>query len=85
MNNNIGFIINEESRQHINLSTYAMMIIEGDMIKFNDDYELRNKSGFINTIISNYYNDFPLSLQVALKQITAIQKALTSAKLLPTN
>ncbi|MBU1144540.1 MAG: WYL domain-containing protein [Firmicutes bacterium] len=76
MSNNFGFIINEESRQHINLSTYAMKVIEADMIRFNDDYELKNKSGFINTIISNYYDDFPLSRSVALKQVDAIRKAI---------
>ncbi|MCD4827473.1 MAG: WYL domain-containing protein [Acholeplasmataceae bacterium] len=78
MTNNYGFIINEESRQHINLSTRAMTIIEADMIRFIDDFELKNRSGFMNTIISNYYESFPLSRAVALKQINAIQKAITT-------
>lgn len=71
-----GFIINEESRQHINLSTKAMDIIEVDMVRFNSDYELKNKSGFMNTIISNYFDAFPLSKAVALKHINAIQKGI---------
>lgn len=73
---NDGFLINEESRQHINLSTYAMKIIEADMIRFNDDYELKNKSGFINTIISNHFDAFPLSKSVSLKQINTIQQSI---------
>ncbi len=69
------FIINEESRQHINLSNHAMNIIESDMIRFNNDCELKNRSGFMNIIIKNYFDDFPLSRKIALKQIQAIQKA----------
>jgi uncharacterized protein YrzB (UPF0473 family) len=76
MKNNTGFIINEENRQHINLSEQAMLVIEGDMIKFNNDYELKNKSGFINTIISNYHDAFPLSFNVALKQLEQIKTTL---------
>jgi hypothetical protein len=53
-----------------------MRIIEADMIKFNKDYDLKNKSGFINKVISNYYDDFPLSLNVALKQMNVIQSTL---------
>jgi hypothetical protein len=71
-----GFVINEEGRQHINLSTDAMIVIEGDMIKFNNDYTLSNKSGFMNTIISNYYDSYPLSKRVALKQLETLYKSL---------
>jgi len=71
-----GFIINDEGRQHINLSSDAKMVIEGDMIKFNDDYELKNRSGFMNTIISNYYDAFPLSPSVALKQLETLYNSL---------
>jgi hypothetical protein len=70
------FLINEESRQHINLSTKANTIIEADMIRFNFDYDLANKSGFINKIITNYYDNFPLSKNIALKQLHTIQKAI---------
>ncbi|BCR35207.1 WYL domain-containing protein [Mariniplasma anaerobium] len=76
MDNYNGFIINEESRQHINLSAHAMLTIEADMIRFNEDYELKNKSGFINTIIKNYHDQFPLSRSVTLKQINAIQNTI---------
>lgn len=72
------FIISAENRQHINLSTNANQIIELDMMRFNDDYELRNKSGFINTIIANYYDKFPLSEAVALEQINIVRKAVNT-------
>jgi hypothetical protein len=73
-----GFLINEESRQHINLSIKANSVIESDMVRFNDDYDLSNKSGFLNKILSNYYNSFPLSMVVALKQLNVIRKAIKS-------
>ena len=76
MHDNLGFIINDEGRQHINLSSEAMMIIEGDMIKFNNDYELKNKSGFINTVITNYYDTFVLSPSNVFKQLDLLQGAL---------
>lgn len=75
MNNNV-FFIDYEQRQHINLSKRANEIIELDMIRFNDDYELKNKSGFINTIIENYYDTFALSEKVVFKQINTIRKAI---------
>ncbi len=73
------FKINDENRQHISLSSHAIKVIETDMIRFCDDYELKNRSGFMNVIISNYYDQFPLSRNVALKQITAIQTATQKA------
>lgn len=75
-----GFIINEENRQHVSLSNYAMDIIESDIIRFTGDYEIKNRSGFMNTIIENYYEDFPLSRNVALKQVNAIKVAANKAK-----
>ena len=51
----IGFEINDERRHHINLSEESMQIIEKDMIQFNHDYNVRNKSGFLNRIFTNYY------------------------------
>jgi hypothetical protein len=74
------FILNEEYRLHVNLSTQAMQIIEADMIKFHDDYELSNRSGFMNTIIKNHIDDFPLSRASALKQLKAIERATDSAQ-----
>lgn len=73
---NEGFEVNDEGRQHISLSSDAMMVIEGDMIKFNGDYELSNKSGFMNSILSNYFDAFPLSPSVALKQLETLHKSL---------
>ena len=75
------FEINDENRIHINMSKHSMSIIESDMIKFNDDYELSNRSGFINVIIKNYFDDFPLSRNQALKQLIAIQKATDRANI----
>ncbi|MDG0888310.1 WYL domain-containing protein [Paracholeplasma manati] len=74
------FTLNEEYRLHINLSTHAMNIIEADMIKFHDDYELTNRSGFMNTIIKNHVDDFPLSRASALKQLKAIERATDNAQ-----
>lgn len=74
MNNR--FYFNEENRQHITLSSHAMMVIEGDMINFNKDYNLYNKSGFINKIIANYYDKFPLSPNAVLNQIESIGRSL---------
>lgn len=74
------FVFAEEGRQHINLSTRAMEIIERDMIYFNDDHDLKNKSGFINQIITNYYDQFPLAMDVALKQISSIKETLDGEK-----
>jgi len=50
------------------------------MIFFNDDFELKNKSGFINKVVSNYYDKFPLSIDVALKQIASIRETLNGEK-----
>jgi len=75
-----GFSFAEEGRQHINLSPRTMEIIERDMIYFNDDYEKNNKSGFLNRVISHYYDQFPLSMDVALKQIYIIQNKLDGEK-----
>lgn len=72
-----GFFINDERRQHINLSNYAMKIIERDMIHFNRDYKLKNKSGFLNRVLDTYWNEFPLSPIVVLKNITKIHKKLS--------
>ena len=66
---NDQFLVNQENRQHINISRRAMEIVELDMIRFKNDYQLKNKSGFINTIISNYRDNFPLSPTILLKQI----------------
>lgn len=74
-------INNDENRQHINLSNYAMNIIELDMINFEDDYDLTNRSGFINKVISNYYDSFPLSRNKVLKQIKAIEEATKGDKI----
>ncbi len=74
MNNELFAIFNTDNRQHINLSLYANEIVEYDMVSFNDDHELKNKSGFLNTIIANYYDEFPLAHNVVLKELTKIDK-----------
>lgn len=75
-NMNNGFYINDENRLHLNLSNYAMYIIKVDMITFKNDCDLTNKSRFINRIITNYYDKFPLSVNVALKNFKAIEGKL---------
>lgn len=79
--NNQGFYISPEGRQHLNLSKRANEVIELDMMRFNNDYDLKNKSGFINKIIENYHDTFPLSEGVALKQIYLMKKAIKSDNL----
>lgn len=69
-----GFIINDENRQHISLSGEAMRIIESDMANFR--FDATNKSGFMNIIFHNYYDDFPLAPKVVLKNIKMIQNKL---------
>jgi hypothetical protein len=78
MKNNPNIFIADTHRQHLNLSIRAMHILESDMIRFNNDYEMKNRSGFMNTIIKNYYDRFPLSKQVVLKEVMAIKKAIQS-------
>jgi len=78
VNNEISFNIgNGENRQHINLSNRAMRIIEKDMVYFNNDYDLKNKSGFLNKVLINYYEDFPLSPNKILKSMSRINARLT--------
>jgi hypothetical protein len=78
MKTNPNIFISETQRQHLNLSPRAMHILESDMIRFNNDYEMKNRSGFMNTIIKNYYDRFPLSKQVVLKEVMAIKKTIQS-------
>ena len=78
MKNSKGFFISEAQRQHLNLAPKAMAIIETDMIRFNNDYTKSNRSGFMNTIIENYYNQFPLSENIVLKEVNTIKKAIQS-------
>lgn len=67
-------ILNEELRQHISLSNKTMSIIELDIIRFTKTKLVNNRSGFINTIIKNYYNSFPLSTNMALRQFREFVK-----------
>jgi hypothetical protein len=78
MKENKGFFITANQRQHINLSIKAMAIIESDMIRFKNDYEQSNRSGFMNIIIENYCHLFPLAKDVVLKEINTIKKAISS-------
>jgi hypothetical protein len=78
MKNSKGFFISEAQRQHLNLAPKAMAIIETDMIRFNNDYTKSNRSGFMNTIIQNFYNQFPLSENIVLKEVHTIKKAIQS-------
>jgi hypothetical protein len=78
MKNRKGFFINDAKRQHLNLAPKAMAIIETDMIRFNNDYEKSNRSGFMNIIIQNYHHSFPLSESVVLKEVNAIKKTIQS-------
>ena len=74
MNNELFAIFNTDNRQHINLSLYANEIIELGMVSFNDDHELKNKSGFLNTIIKNCHDEFPLAVNVVFSEFTKIDK-----------
>jgi hypothetical protein len=78
MKANQGFFITDTQRQHINLTYKAMAVIESDMIRFNNDYNQSNRSGFMNTIIQHYYQQFPLAKNVVLKEVNAIKKAIKS-------
>lgn len=78
MKTNPNIFISETQRQHLNLSPRAMQILESDMIRFNNDYEMKNRSGFMNTIIKHYYDRFPLSKKVVLKEVMAIKKTIQS-------
>jgi hypothetical protein len=78
MKENKGFFITANQRQHINLSIKAMAIIESDMIRFKNDYEQSNRSGFMNIIIENYCHLFPLAKDVVLKEMNTIKKAISS-------
>jgi len=40
-NKNVCFGFNEKNRQHVTLSTPAMLVIEADMKNYNRDNELR--------------------------------------------
>lgn len=56
-------IYNEENRQHIGLSKEAFLTILSDMNSFNFDSNRKNKSGFLNIILRNYYEDVPFASQ----------------------
>jgi hypothetical protein len=55
----LGNILAREHKQHLNLSSFAWLTIEQDMINFSRDLLNTNLSGFLNKIISNFY-DFSL-------------------------
>lgn len=56
--------LNDENKQHINLSLTATAIIENDMFSFN----VTSKSGFINQIISNYRENSEASISISEKR-----------------
>lgn len=74
------FYFNEEGRQHISLSAHAISVIEANMVRFNEDYNLANKSGFMNKIIINYHDHFPFSKNEALKELNVLKLAIIGEK-----
>jgi hypothetical protein len=71
-------LINTENKQHINLSSEAIRIIEGDMANFKFDTSKKNKSGFFNIIFENYRDRFPLASSIVLKNINKIKSTLNN-------
>ena len=53
--------LNAEQKQHINLSPYALSIMENDMFSF----QIHNKSTFINKIIDNYKYEANASISLS--------------------
>ena len=53
--------INDENKQHINLSATAMAVIENDMFSFN----IKSRSSFLNTVINNYKEKADASISLA--------------------
>jgi hypothetical protein len=52
----MGFMINSiDQKQHLNLSDQAWVSIDDDIFNFFHDETQRNLSGFLNTIIKNFY------------------------------
>lgn len=54
-----------DNKQHLNLSTSAMQIVENDMLVFGS---VKNLSGFLNRVFSNYADDAEASISIALEK-----------------
>ena len=64
----LGNVLSREHKQHLNLSSYAWLIIEQDMINFSRNQIKTNLSGFLNKIISNFYEFSVVSIDNVLKK-----------------
>ena len=62
----MGFssLINEEQRQHINLSLSAWSVVDADMLA----YGVSSVSGFLNTVILNYAEQADASIDKRLAE-----------------
>jgi len=80
----MGFFFNDDYRIHINLSNYAWNVINEDMFNFYRE-DINNKSGFINDIIINFYQDANASLQIRCDEISSNYEELLSKDNLNTN
>ena len=63
------FIICEDQKQNISLGSNSWQTIFDDMYNFYDnDYERNNLSGFINRILSNFYESAKSSLSFSIER-----------------
>ncbi|MBE5738724.1 MAG: WYL domain-containing protein [Clostridiales bacterium] len=66
----MGFFFNGEDldkKQHINLSESAWCVIEQDIKNFYLDEKAESKSGFLNTVIANFYELAEASISLRCK------------------
>lgn len=78
---NKGFIMNDENRLHISLSTSTLRTIESDMANFGYDITMKNKSGYLNMIFRNYFEDFPLAPKYVLKNTVLVREMFVGNKI----
>ena len=80
----MGFYFDEfekDKKQHINLSETAWYIIEQDIKNFYLDEASESKSGFLNTVLTNYYEEADASINIRyMNKIEELEKLFSSAK-----
>lgn len=78
----MGFYFDDsekDKKQHINLSESAWLVIEQDIKNFYLDETSESKSGFLNTVFSNFYADADASINLRyMNKIEELEKMFSS-------
>ena len=80
----MGFYFDEfenDKKQHINLSETAWYIIEQDIKNFYLDETSESKSGFLNTVLANYYEEADASVNIRyMNKTEELEKLFSSVE-----